>query len=75
MLAIITVCISNLQAFDDLLVLYNEYREHELEQYITCLLFVLDGLCNFDVRTFLNVCDDQTKPQDFLFFVHEMLYH
>ena len=37
MLAIITVCISNLQAFDDLLMLYNEYREHELEQYITCL--------------------------------------
>ena len=30
-LAIITVCISNFQAFDDLLMLYNEYREHELE--------------------------------------------
>ena len=35
MLAIITVFTSNLQAFDDLLVLYNEYREHELERYIT----------------------------------------
>ena len=30
MLAIITMY-SNLQAFDDLLVLYNEYRKHELE--------------------------------------------
>ena len=43
MLAIITVCISNLQAFDDLLVLYNEYREHELERYITrpCLYWMV----------------------------------
>ena len=30
-LPIITVCISDLQALDDLLVLYNEYQEHELE--------------------------------------------
>ena len=44
MLAIITVCIFNLQALDDLLVLYNEYQEHELEHYIIHLLFVLDGL-------------------------------
>ena len=43
MLAIITVCISNLQAFDDLLVLYYEYREHELERYITrlCLYWMV----------------------------------
>ena len=43
MLAIITVCISNLQAFDDLLVLHNEYREHELERYITrpCLYWMV----------------------------------
>ena len=33
MLAIITVCISNLQVFDDLLVLCNEYWEHELKRY------------------------------------------
>ena len=30
-LAIITACISDLQALDDLLVFYNEYQEHGLE--------------------------------------------
>ena len=32
MLAIITVCISDLQTLDDLPVFYNEYQEHELER-------------------------------------------
>ena len=42
---IITLCISDLQALDDLLVFYYEYQKHELEyKYITRLLFVLDGL-------------------------------
>ena len=30
-LAIITACISGLQALDDFLVFYNEYQEHGLE--------------------------------------------
>ena len=43
MLAIITVCVSNLQAFDKLLVLYTEYRENDLERYITrlCLYWMV----------------------------------
>ena len=66
MLAIITVCISNLQAFDDLLVLYNEYQEHELEQYITrpCLYWMVYVFLMY----ILNACHDQTKPQDFFIF-------
>ena len=66
-LAIITVCISDLQALDDLLVFYNEYKEHGLEGYMTCLLFVLDDLYIFKC-TFLNACHVQTKPQDFFIF-------
>ena len=58
MLAITTVCISNLQAFDDLLVLYNEYREHELERYITrlCLYWMVYVF----LMNIFNGCHDQT---------------
>ena len=49
-MAIITACISDLQALDDQLVFYNECQEHELERYIACLLFVLNILYIFDVH-------------------------
>ena len=69
-LAIITVCISDLQALDDLLVFYNEYQDHKLERYIACLLFVLDGLCIFDVHFKMHVTKQSPK-----IFVYEMLCH
>ena len=66
MLAIITLCISDLQALDDLLMFYNECQEHGLEQYITCLLFVLDGLCIFDVHFKMHVMTKR-NPKIFYF--------
>ena len=51
-LAIITVCISDLQELEDLLVFYNEYQEHELERYIISLLFVLDNIYVYFKCTF-----------------------
>ena len=50
MLAIITVYISDLQALDDLLVFYNEYQEHELNRYSTCLCLYWIVYVIFDVQ-------------------------
>ena len=72
MLAIITVCISDLQALNDLLVFYNEYQE--LERYITRLLFVLNDLCIFDVHFKMHVMTKRS-PKIVSFFMNEMLCH
>ena len=66
-LAIITVCISDLQALDGLLVLYDEYKERELEKIHDTPIVVLDNLYILDLRTFLHACHVQTNPQILLF--------
>ena len=53
---IITVCIFDLQALNDLMMrilFYNEHQEHEsqyIEEMHYTLLFVLNGLSIFDVH-------------------------
>ena len=74
MLAIITACISDLQKLDDLLVFYNEYQEHELKRYITCLLFALDGLCIFDVHFKMYVMSKR-NPKIFYFLCFVIKLH
>ena len=72
MLAIITVCISDLQAFNDLLLFYNEYQEHKLEQYIihTFCLYCIVYLFLMYIFKYMSCPNEAPR-----FFVYKMLCH